>query len=67
VSSAVVIPLATIEPARAEAALLETGDASARAQVIPAQLFKEFLLAVHYAHTAAHLRFGGISPSSACY
>jgi hypothetical protein len=38
---------------------------TAGARVIAAQLLEELLVAVHDAQSAAHVRFGRISPSSA--
>jgi len=44
---------------------LKPSAGAAGAEVIPAELLQELLVAVDDAASAAHLRFGGVSPSSA--
>lgn len=40
---------------------------AARTEVIAAELFDEFFVAVDHAVSAADMSFGRVTPSSACY
>ena len=43
---------------------MKTSARAAWAEVIPPEFLEKFLVAVHDAGTAEHLRLGGVSPSS---
>jgi hypothetical protein len=40
---------------------------TAGAEVIPSELFEQFLIPMHKAMASSHVGFGWISPSSVCY
>ena len=40
---------------------------AARAEVVTAELLEQLLVAVQDAEPAPHMRFGRVTPSSACY
>ena len=44
---------------------MKASSRAAGAEIIPAELLEEFLVPVHDAHSAPHLRLRGVSPSSA--